>query len=186
MFEALQSRIREVQGRVRDAVAPAVMERAALLLNHVVAAEPAAVERLKPHAGRRLEVELAGWPAWLAAPPPAAFLVTPAGLLEWCGMERGAGADLVLRLDVSEPAQLASRTLGGELPPVAVEGDAQFAGDVNWLIQNLRWDIESDLEALFGPAVAPLLARAGRGLAAGLKQAAQTAGRIAERVRPRS
>ncbi|MFY9509385.1 MAG: hypothetical protein WAQ05_00240, partial [Rubrivivax sp.] len=82
-------------------LAPAAMERLTLVLNHVLASETVATERLKPHAGRSIELALAGWPALLPAPPALAFRITPAGLLEWCGPERTAGADLGLRLDDS-------------------------------------------------------------------------------------
>ena len=38
------------------------MERLVLLVNHVIAAEPAALERLRPHAARTMQIELTGWP----------------------------------------------------------------------------------------------------------------------------
>ena len=47
-----------------------------------------------------------------------------------------------------------ARALGGTPPPVQIDGDAQLAGDVNWLLLNLRWDVAADLERLFGPTPA--------------------------------
>ena len=41
-----------------------------------------------------------------------------------------------------------SRAMAGDKPPVSIDGDAQLAGDVNWLLLNLRWDIAADLERL--------------------------------------
>ena len=35
-----------------------VMERLVLLVNHVISAEPAAIERLRPHAARTMQIEL--------------------------------------------------------------------------------------------------------------------------------
>jgi ubiquinone biosynthesis protein UbiJ len=60
----------------------AVMERTILLANHVIAAEPVAMQRLQPHAGRCLLLTLQGWPTLLPAMPPLAIRITPAGLLE--------------------------------------------------------------------------------------------------------
>ena len=48
------------------------MERLVLLVNHVIAAEPAAVERLRPHAARTMLIELTGWPTLLPAVGPFA------------------------------------------------------------------------------------------------------------------
>lgn len=166
-------------------LAPAVMERLTLVVNHVIGAEPVAMERLRPHAGRTVELVLTGWPTLLPPPPPCAFRVTPAGLLEWSGLERSAPADLSVRLDGSNPALLAARALAGEMPPVEIEGDAQLAGDVNWLIQNLRWDVAADMERLFGPAVAQQLSRLGSAVAGALRTAIAGAGQMRDRLRPR-
>lgn len=165
-------------------LAPPVMERLTLVVNHVLHAEPAATERLRPHAGRTVELAAEGWPALLPPPPACMFRVTPAGLLEWCGVERLGAADLAVRIDASNPALLLARALAGDLPPVIVDGDAQLAGDVNWLLQNLRWDVEADLERVFGPVVAHQLHRMGSAVAAALRAALRGAGALRDRVRP--
>jgi ubiquinone biosynthesis accessory factor UbiJ len=153
---------------------PAVMERLTLLVNHVLGAEPAATARLAPHAGRTIEIVLVDWPALLPPPPACRFQVTRAGLVEWMGAESGGGStDLLLRVDASNPALLAARLLGGEQPTVDIGGDAQLASDVNWLMQNLRWDVAGDLDRLFGPLVAGQLHRVGRALAAAVHTAVQ-------------
>ncbi|HYE71023.1 MAG TPA: hypothetical protein VD932_05810 [Aquabacterium sp.] len=159
-------------------LAPALMERLVLLVNHVVSAEPVAVERLRPHAGRVLRVELDGWPRALPSPPALAFRITPAGLAEWCA-EAPAEADLRLTLDASNPAALALQALAGQQPAIAIEGDAQFAADVDWLTKNLRWDVAAELEPLVGPAAAHEIARFGSLLVRGLRQALQGAGAAA-------
>jgi ubiquinone biosynthesis protein UbiJ len=169
-----------LQSRLGPLLTEPLAERLTLLLNHVLAAEPAATERLRPHAGRRVALAVSGWPALLPAPPLLAWAVTPAGLLQWAGAEAAATADLRLRLDASNPALLLARAVGGEAPPVQIEGDAQLAGDVNWLLQNLRWDAAADLEKLCGPAVAQQLVEWGRLFAAGLRQALQLAARAAD------
>jgi ubiquinone biosynthesis accessory factor UbiJ len=160
-------------------LAAPVLERLTLVLNHVLGAEPTATERLRPHAGRGLTLQLTGWPSLLPAPPVLAWRVTPAGLMEWGGMPGASGAagttpppaDLRVTVDASNPAALFARALAGDRPTVQVEGDAAFAADIGWLLQNLRWDVAADLERLFGPVVAHQLHQMGRALARGLRGA---------------
>ena len=154
----------------------ALVERATLFFNHVVAAEPAAVERLRPHAGRYMKLQVDGWPNALPALPPLGFRITPAGLVEWCGSEslQPAQVDLVVRLDVSDPARLAAQWARGERPRLDIQGDAQLAADCDWLVAQLRWDAEDDLARFVGAAPARAAARAGGLLASGLSGAART------------
>jgi ubiquinone biosynthesis accessory factor UbiJ len=158
---------------IRSLVVPAVLERLALLVNHLLGAEPVAVQRLLAHQGKRLQVELSDWPALLPAPPVAAFRVTPAGLIEWCGEELPGAqspAELHLRIAAANPALLMLRLASGERPEVVVQGEAQFAADVNWLAENLRWDLEGDLARVVGPLPARQMASLGAALAAGLRR----------------
>jgi ubiquinone biosynthesis accessory factor UbiJ len=163
-------------------LAPAVVERLTLVLNHVIGGEAAAVERLRPHAGRALALRLEGWPALLPPPPPLAWRVTPAGLLEWCGADFAAAPDLTASLDAANPALLLARTVAGERPAVQVQGDAAFAGTVHWLLENLRWDVAGDLQRLFGPVVADALHRTGSALGAALKSALSLAAGLGGRL----
>jgi ubiquinone biosynthesis protein UbiJ len=149
----------------------AAMERITLVINHVVAAEPVATARLKPHAGRSLQLVWTGWPALLPAPPVVAFTITPAGLFEWCGEQLPAQPDLRVNLDASNPLKLASLWLTGERPQIVIEGDSALAADVNWLIDNLRWDVEDDLARIVGQAPAHEIARGASALAAGFREA---------------
>lgn len=149
----------------------AAMERITLLLNHVIAAEPVATERLKAHSGRSLQLVWTGWPSLVLPPPSVAFTVTPAGLFEWCGEQPPAQPDLRVNLDASNPLKLASLWLSGERPQVVIEGDSALAADVNWLIDNLRWDIEDDLARIIGQAPAHELARGASAIADGFRAA---------------
>ncbi|MBU6256877.1 MAG: hypothetical protein KGL18_01050 [Burkholderiales bacterium] len=171
-------------------VAPALAERLTLVINHVLAAEPAATARLRPHAGRELALQIERWPALLPAPPRLAWRVTPAGMLEWSGVDGGAAPELAVHLEAANPALLVARALGGEAPPVQIDGDAQLAADVGWLIQNLRWDVAADLERLFGPAVGSTIHRIGSTLARALRSAldlaSKGAGAFGERLRARN
>lgn len=152
---------------------PAVVERLVLVVNHVLAGEPVAMQRLAPHQGRVIALELLHWPSWLPAAPVLRCRVTPPGLLEWCGLDDAHSAALTVQLDASNPALLFARSLAGDPPPLTIGGDAALATDVQWLVDNLRWDVEADLERLFGPVVARQLGRLGSSLAAALRGLAQ-------------
>jgi ubiquinone biosynthesis protein UbiJ len=164
----------------------AFAERATLAVNHVLGAEPSAMDRLRPHAGRCIQLQLDHWPALLPAPPVLTFRVTPAGLIEWCGSEPNADpAEPPLRvtLDASNPAGSIAHALGGTRPQIDIAGDAAFASDLNWLIDNLRWDVEDDLARALGPAPARAIARTAGGGAGALREAARVFGARATRDR---
>jgi ubiquinone biosynthesis accessory factor UbiJ len=177
--------LHSLNARLSEIVAPALAERLTLLLNHVLAAEPVAADRLRAHSGAVLALTLQNWPGLLPPPPALAWRVTPAGLLDWCGTEPPAAPTLRVSLDAGNPALLLAQSLAGEQPKVQIEGDAQLAGDVNWLLQNLRWDVAADLERLFGPAVAGTLHQLGRMLSRGLQTALKGAASLGETLRSR-
>lgn len=149
----------------------AALPKLILLLNHVISTEEAALARLRPHAGRYLRLECRG-PAVFPALPPLVAEITPAGLLEWVEYAESVPTDLGIALDVSQPASVFLDGLRGQRPRVDVSGDAALAGDINWLIENLRWDIEDDLALAVGPVMAREMVRWGTMLGAGLRQAA--------------
>ncbi len=157
-----------------SAFGTAATERLTLFVNHLLSAEPVAMERLRPHAGRYMQLQFEGWPDLLPPLPTTAFRVTPAGLVEWCGAERPAVADLRVGVDASNPALAMARALAGTRPKVDIAGDAAFATDLNWLFDNLRWDVQDDLARAVGPAPAREIARVAGGIAAGLRAAAST------------
>lgn len=154
-------------------LAPPVMERVTLLLNHVLGSESVAMQRLLPHAGKTLQIEAAGWPSLLPPLPGLAWRITPAGLLEWCAQDAPAHAELCLRVQAANPARLAARLAGGQRPEVEIVGDAAFAAEVDWLMQNLRWDLAADLERVLPLPLAAALVRAGSGLAHAMAAARQ-------------
>ena len=171
MFNTLQSLLGQ-----------ATMERVTLFLNHLLGAEPAAMQRLQKHAGRSVQLELQGWPGVLPPLPPTTFRVSAAGLLEWTAGDSLETPDLRVGIDASNPALAAMQALTGERPRVEVSGDAALAADLNWLFDNLRWDVQDDLERIVGAAPARELARVAGGVAAGLRQAAQALGAAAKRT----
>ncbi len=162
----------------RSAVSAAVLERATLFINHVLGSEPMAMQRMRTHRGRCIRLRAQGWPSPLPSLPDAAWRVTPAGLFEWCEDAAGVEAALQVDIDASNLARLALLAMAGERPRIDVAGDAALAAEVNWLIDNLRWDVEGDLESLVGPAAAHQLAELGRAVAAALQGAAQSAANL--------
>lgn len=143
---------------------PALQDRLVLLINHVLSREPIAAQRLRPMAGRSLVVHLSGWPTLLPAAPDLVLGVTPAGLFERLELPPVGAGGLRIEIDASNPAKLALGALSGTPPAVSVQGDAAFAGEMHWLMDNLRWDIEDDLAGLVGPLAARQLAQFGRAL----------------------
>ena len=151
---------------------PAVMERATLLVNHVLRSEPLAGQRLQPHAGKSFRLELEGWPSLLPPPPALGWRVTPAGLLEWRGRDAEEPFDLTLRLDAANPAMVLVRAaLDGQRPQAAIDGEAALAEDIAWLMSNLRWDIAADVERVFPPPVAQALIALGTTASGALRAA---------------
>ena len=127
------------------------LNRLVLFLNHVLMSEPQAMARLARHQGQRIALV---WQGQCLQLQP-----TPAGLFE-----RGEPDGFDLRLTVTEasPLALAAALARGDKPKVHIEGDVQLAAEVNWLIDNVRWDAEEDLARLIGDAPAHTLAGLGR------------------------
>lgn len=167
---------------LRQLASQAFMQRLTLWLNHVLAGEEVAMQRLRPHAGRCIRLQMNGWPALLPPVPELAFTITPAGLLEWNGDAVPATVDLSVNVDASNPALAVARGLSGERPSVEISGDAALATDVSWLMDNLRWDVQDDLARIVGDAPAHELARIGQRLATGLREAVTALAGLASRV----
>ena len=130
-----------------------------LVLNHVLMQEPQAMQRLVRQSGR---VILAQWRAFTFK-----VQVTTAGLLDVAA--EGATPDLTLVLAEDSPFALVQAVLQGNKPPVRIEGDVQLAAEVNWLADNVRWDVEEDLSRVVGDAPAHMVMDAGRKLSGALR-----------------
>jgi ubiquinone biosynthesis accessory factor UbiJ len=137
-----------------------IQRRLVLLFNHVLMQEPEAQARLAVQANRVLE---ARWRIFVMR-----LVATPAGLLD---LDRGTGQpDLTLTLTEESPWQLMQAALRGDNPPVRIAGDVQFANEVNWLVEHVRWDLEEDLSRLVGDAPAHAMGTAARRMVQALRQ----------------
>ncbi len=150
------------------------MRRLTLLVNHVLAAEPVATQRLAQHPPKSLCLAITGAPAWWPFATEERFVVTPAGLVEWLeGSAADADDHLTVRVafDRLHPTTAVAwaQGQGVDALQLQIEGDAQLAADVDWIARECRWDIEADVAALVGPVVARQLATVGGGLASALR-----------------
>jgi ubiquinone biosynthesis protein UbiJ len=149
----------------------AVAERLVLLLNHVLSGEPQATQRMLPHLGRSVVLRLRTSVAPASKLPPLVMRITPAGMFERVEDESVDPPGLSVVVDGNDPRSAFIRLLSGRGPRVDIEGDAGFAADVSWLLDNLRWTPLDELSSLVGHAPAGELARIGR-------TATMTAGRF--------
>lgn len=136
-----------------------VQHRVVLFLNHVLMQEAEAQRRLALQVGRVVLVQWRSLSLRLA--------ITPAGLFD-CA-QQSAVPDLSLTVIDRSPLELAKSAVRGDKPALRIEGDVQLAADFNWLIANVRWDVEEDLSRVIGDAPSHALASVGRRIADGLR-----------------
>ncbi len=137
-----------------------MQQRVVLFLNHVLMQEKEAMERLVRQKGR---VACVQWRSYTMA-----LEITPAGLLDLA--QADAVPDLQLEVIDSSPLALAQAALRGDKPAIRIEGDVQLAADINWLVDNVRWDVEEDLARVIGDAPAHTVAQVARKAAQMLRQ----------------
>jgi len=148
------SSLKDALGKLADNLRPPdwlvgeAQHRLVLFLNHVLMQEPEAQARLAPQKGRVLRAQWRGWSLQLAA--------TPAGLLELA--PDAATPDLLVAMSDESPLAALRSMARSQRPAVRIEGDAQFAAAVNWLVDHVRWDAEEDLARVIGDAPAHALA----------------------------
>lgn len=128
--------------------------RLVLLANHVLAQEPEAQARLARQKGRVVQARWRHFELCLVA--------TPAGLLDLAAP--GVEPDLTLTLTQESPWALTQSALRGDKPQVHIAGDVQFAAEINWLVDHVRWDVEEDFSRIMGDAPAHAFAQALRAM----------------------
>lgn len=132
-----------------------VQHPAVAALNHLLAREPWACERLRPFAGKTIRVSLLPL-------PDIGMRITSSGLLE---TDAAANADLTLRIPPSALPALLARD-DSIVQRVEMAGDTELATAVQFVSRHLRWDVEEDLSRVVGDAAAHRLVETGRTLAA--------------------
>ena len=137
-----------------------VQHRVVLFLNHVLMQEEVAMERLVRQSGRVVQVQ------WRRI--QMALKITPAGLLDLA--EPQETPDLRVQVVDESPLALARDVLQGEKPSIRIDGDVQFAAEIQWLVDHVRWDVEEDLARIVGDTPAHWLANFGQRIAAALRQ----------------
>ena len=136
-----------------------VQQRLVLFLNHVLMQEQEAMDRLVRQSGRVARVQ---WRIYSMA-----LQITPAGLFNLA--PEGAVPDLQLEVTETSPLALAQTALRGDKPAIRIEGDVQFAAEINWLVDHVRWDVEEDLARVIGDVPAHTLAQVARRAAQALR-----------------
>jgi ubiquinone biosynthesis protein UbiJ len=133
----------------RQPASPAVKAASkafAAAVNHLLAREPWARERMKPYAGKT--ARLASEPFVLS------LVVQPDGLVAPTSEPEAGPFDVTLS---APPDALPAFLQGGQgavMKHVRIEGDAEFATTIAKLAEHLRWEPEEDLARVIGDAPA--------------------------------
>jgi ubiquinone biosynthesis protein UbiJ len=147
-----------------------MLERGAVpFLNHLLAQQPWAAERLRTFAGQGVEFRCPPF-------PDLRFTILDAGLLDSAHEETASA--LVVKLKPGALPFLLARDEAA-LKEVEIEGSADLASTVQYLFRHLVWDIEEDLSGLFGDVVAHRLVSQGKAFAGWQREAAT---RLAENL----
>lgn len=127
----------------------------AAAVNHLLATESWARERLRPHAGKTAVLHV--------APLTFSFAIADTGLT--VAAKAPAEPSLQIRL---APSSLAGALRGEDsaLKDADIRGDAELASAVLFLVKNLRWDFEEDLSGVIGDIAAHRLVSEAKGLIA--------------------
>lgn len=131
-------------------------------INHLLGQASWAREKLAAFAGHSAQIKL--------PPFEAAFLIAPDGSIA------APAADAELEVSISLPATTPLLALQGKdavMRAARIEGSAEFAETLGFVIRNLRWDAEEDLSNLIGDIAAHRLVKGGQELAARQRQATQ-------------
>ncbi len=138
--------------------------RIVLLLNHVLQQEPEAMQRLARQKGRVVKLAWQQFTLLLTA--------TPVGLLAVASRpnEASSNIDLLLEITDTDVVALGQKIMVGDKPNVRIEGDIQLAAEVQWLAQNVKWDLEDDLARVIGDVPAHHVMNAARAVQGKLQE----------------
>lgn len=134
-------------------------------INHLLAREEWAREKLRPFADKVVHIRI--------APTPTLRLrISDAGMIE---ATDAAEADLTLDIRAGTLPGLL-RHDEAALREIGIQGDTELAAAVQFLFRNLRWEVEEDLSRVLGDAAAHRLAQSGRAFMAWQRDATVRAG----------
>jgi len=137
-------------------------------INHLLAQEPWARDKLRAHAGK-----IACFEAELMA---VRLKVSSDGMLE--SADAATAANVTIRVKLSDlPLIVQNRERAFSY--VKVEGDADFANTISQLSQTLRWEAEDDLSKWIGDIAATRIVAGTKNAVESIKTAQQT---LAENV----
>ncbi|QNP48017.1 ubiquinone biosynthesis accessory factor UbiJ [Diaphorobacter aerolatus] len=154
LFERISSGPQPPQWLVHE-----MQHRAVLFLNHVLMQEPEAMDRLSSQSGRVARVQ---WRSFSMS-----VQITPAGLLDTAPSMMTP--DLRIEVVETSPLSIARNAMRGDKPTILIDGDVKFAAEINWLVDNVRWDVEEDLARVIGDAPAHAVGSAARRVAQALR-----------------
>lgn len=163
------------------------LDRLTLVANHVLAGEPQAVARLKPHSGRVVDAQglmpallPTGLAAMVGADVDAVHVrwrITPAGLLDRVAPATDSlavqAADAVVSASTQSLTTVLRAMAAHDFSVVQVHGDAALAADIQWVIENVRWDYAGDLQRVLPSPVAVPVSRAAEMLMTGARRGVQ-------------
>lgn len=131
-------------------------------INHLLGQAAWAREKLVPFAGHAALIKM--------PPFEAAFLIGTDGCLS------APPPEAELEVSITLPAATPLLALQGKDAPMRaarIEGSAEFAETLGFVIRNLRWDAEEDLSTLVGDIAAHRIVAGTREFAAWQQQAAR-------------
>jgi len=141
-----------------------MITRAAIAaINHLLAREAWARNRLLPFAGRNVAFQLLPL-------PDLHVRILDSGML--VASEPAAVFDLTLKIPPGALPRLLARDEAASRS-VAMEGDAELARTVELLFRHLRWEVEEDLSQVVGDVAARRIGEGGRAFAAWQRDAAE-------------
>jgi ubiquinone biosynthesis accessory factor UbiJ len=129
-------------------------------LNHLLAGASWARTRLIPFAGRHARFEI--------PPVHLSFTVGSGGNLE--SSPDGNTPDVIILLPANTPFLL-PQGLDKVMALARVEGNAEFATELSFVLRNLHWDAEEDLSRVVGDIAAHRLVKGAGQLAVWKRQA---------------
>lgn len=144
-------------------------------LNHVLAQQGWARDRLRAHAGRTVRMVVVS----PLGPVSAGARIAGDGTLEVAGVDAPT-VTLTLTPSIDALFGLLREGPRGLTGALKVDGDVMVAAAVGEVAQHLRWDVEEDLSRVFGDRVAHRVGEAARD---GARQADDLRGRVETGVR---